>query len=158
MAVPLIKITATTTATITTYAIAATAPVLVVPDFTDSSRTVTQPIAGPSFPSRTFYSAHPVTHAENRTPPPANSGAPACPVPREGKGKRGTQAANGGDHGSGGGSSTTAATADTQFLSYNDPDPVNPLPAFAAPKLDPSSSVGCSAQLTLRVLTSETQW
>lgn len=116
MAVPLINITATTTTTITTYAIVATATVLVVPDFTDSSRTVTQPIAGPSFPSRTFYSAHPVTHAENRTPPPANSGAPACPVPREGKGKRGTQAAKGGDHGSGGGSSTTAATADSLVI------------------------------------------
>ena len=52
----------------------------------------------------------------------------------------------GGDHDSGGGSSTAAATADAPFLSYNDPDSGYPLPGFAASKFDPSSSVGLHLQ------------
>ena len=51
-------------------------------------------------------------------------------------------AAKGGDHDSGGGSSTAAETADAPFLSYKDPDSGDPLPGFGAPKFDPSSSVG----------------
>ena len=102
-----------------------------------------QPIAGPSFPCGAFYSAHPATHAAIRTPPQAQPGVPACPPTGKGKGKRSTQAAKGGGRHSGRGCSTAAAAVDAPpFLSYNDPDPGNPLPAFAAPKFSPTRPAG----------------
>lgn len=145
MAAPLISITAhydyhnpTTTAV--------TAPVPVVTNFSQTLPSLVasaaQPIAGPSFPCGTFYSAHPATHAETRTPPLAQPGVPACPATGKGKGKRGTQVAKGGGPHSGRGCSTAAAAADAPFLSYNDPDPGNPIPSFAAPKFAPTRPVG----------------
>ena len=66
VAAPLISISATTTTTAPTTP-AATAPVPVVANFGQSLPSlvpsVAQPIAGPSFPCGTFYSAHPATHA-----------------------------------------------------------------------------------------------
>lgn len=101
-----------------------------------------QPIAGPSFPCGTFYSAHPAAHAATRTPPQAQPGVPACLATGKGKGKHDTQAAKGGGRRSGRGCSTAVAAADAPFVSYNDPDPGNPLPAFASPKFSPTRPVG----------------
>jgi len=77
-----------------------------------------------------------------QSPPQAQPGVPACPATCKGKGKRGTQAAKGGGRRSGRGCSTAAAAVDAPFLSYNDPDPGNPLLAFAIPKFSLTSPVG----------------
>lgn len=50
-----------------------------------------------------------------------------------GEGKCGTQAAKEGGRRSERGCLTAVTAADALFLSYNDPDPGNPVPAFAAP-------------------------
>ena len=134
----------TTTATPTTTA--ATAPVPVETNFSQTLPSLVasaaQPIAGPSFPCGTFYSAHPATHPATHTPPLAQPGVPACPATGKGKGKRGTQAPKGGGRRTERVCSTAAAAADASFLCYNDPDPSNPLPTFAAPKFAPTRPVG----------------
>ena len=58
---------------------------LVVPDLTISNCKVVQPIAGPSFPPRTFYSAHPATQAANRAQPPAQFWSSSLPCTQKGK-------------------------------------------------------------------------
>ena len=143
VAAPLISMT--TTAPTTT---AATAPVPVVANFSQSLPSlvpsVAQPIAGPSFPCGAFYSAHPATHAAISTPPQAQPGVPACPA----KGKSGTQAAKGGGCRSGRGCSTAAAVVImTQILA------IHFLLFLPLSFLQPGQLV-----CTLRVLTSETQW